>query len=160
MLIGIPAVGKTTFTESFSKRTLLKHISTDLLIEQWAQERNTTYEALWPTWIQHATNCAIAEANDAIRRGEDFLWDQTNLTVKSRRPKLQNIPNSYIKHAVVFYADAKTDRSLIDQRIASRKGKHIPPEVIDRMFRDFTMPSLSEGFDFIRIINVRDQILK
>lgn len=158
MLVGIPGSGKSTWCESLLKRDPLIHtVSTDNHIDRFAQHKGKTYNEVFKQYIKEATFQMFVDAHFEVEHRHDFIWDQTNLTVSSRRSKLEDVPANYIRHAIVFHADPKYDRALIDQRILSRKGKFINSEIIDRMFTSFEMPSLNEGFDFIRVISVRSQ---
>jgi predicted kinase len=81
----------------------------------------------------------------AIEDGKSIIWDQTNLTKKQRREKLKHIPDTYKKTAVYFIVDLKTAL----QRNTQRPGKVIPPEVLERMIKEYELPVLEEGFDEI-----------
>ena len=57
--------------------------------------------------------------------------------------KLRLIPSEYTKIAVWFAIPLQ--EAL--QRNTQREGKVIPPDVLERMYREFEIPSLKEGFD-------------
>jgi hypothetical protein len=94
----------------------------------------------------HLTNTV----NDAIDSNLDIIWDQTNVTVNSRKRKIAMIPDNYEKIAIVFLPP---DIAELYQRLKNRPGKSIPQRVVLQMLDDFQIPTKDEGFDDIRIIN-------
>ena len=85
-----------------------------------------------------------AELRQAIRDKADVVWDQTNLTKKSRAPKLAQIPDTYEKVAVYF--STPSDQEL-KRRLDGRIGKTIPANVVLAMKSQLESPAQSEGFD-------------
>ncbi len=81
--------------------------------------------------------------DQAVEQKRNIIWDQTNLTVKSRSKKLDMIPSSYKKICVDFPIPSDWEKRL------DRPGKVIPTNVRDRMKKMYDNPSLSEGFDEI-----------
>jgi len=148
MLCGIPTSGKTTYlanhvieAECFNYAVL----STDSYIDNRALDNDLTYDEAFNTYIKDAQRRLTSDLEHAVRVGRSIVWDQTNLTPKSRKGKLALIPAHYKKVAIWF------DLSLEDAMIRNqnRPGKIIPPPVLKSMFRSFTPPTLSEGFDQI-----------
>ena len=76
----------------------------------------------------------------------DIVWDQTNLTKKSRKQKLSLLPNTYTKIGCVFEIH---DYEELSRRRELRKEKIIPLDAIENMKKTFEVPSLEEGFDEI-----------
>lgn len=148
MLCGIPTSGKSTYIASFLSATWEPRrvvLSTDSYIESRARDNNITYNEAFNTFIKDAQRRLTFDLEHAIRENLDIVWDQTNLTPKSRKGKLAQVPAHYEKVAIWF------DLSLEDAltRNQNRPGKIIPPPVLKSMFRSFTPPTLSEGFDKI-----------
>ena len=85
---------------------------------------------------------------NAIKNGEDVIYDATNLSRKRRKGFLKELPADVEKIAVV----AATELDVILEQNASRM-RHVPEEVIMRMFKTMTLPRLDEGWDSIRIIS-------
>lgn len=148
MLCGIPTSGKSTY--------LVKHLlelecfdytvlSTDSYIENRAMENNLTYNEVFEEFIKPAQKRLDFDLEHAVRGSRNIIWDQTNLTAKTRKSKLSRIPSNYHKVAVWF------DISLEDAMIRNqqRPGKVIPGSVLKRMFYTFAPPTSSEGFDQI-----------
>ena len=78
-----------------------------------------------------------------------MIWDQTNVSKKSRAPKLAMVPDHYEKIAVVF---ATPDDEELQRRLGSRPGKSIPAHIVMGMASSLQQPTYDEGFD--DIINV------
>lgn len=147
MLIGVPGSGKSTWVarQNFDWiRTRI--ISTDNIIDRRAQELGNTYSEVFNDFIKDATNQMNRDLTQAIANGDDLLWDQTNLTAKSRASKLVKIPKNYHKVAVYF---STPDEQELMRRLANRPGKTIPAKVVANMVLQLQPPTKAEGFDEI-----------
>lgn len=152
MLIGLPGSGKTTwFAEQDLSDKNFVWISTDKFIERLAKQKGKTYNEVWKDNIKSATNQMVGELRTAINTNKDIIFDQTNLSIKSRRQKLQNIPSNYTKEAVIFL----TSPEIIDIINVERKqfGRAIPQHILESMRRTFDISFINnEGFDKITYI--------
>lgn len=165
MLVGLPGTGKSTWTDRFirnyknelSNLSLkteqplefnLSVISTDNIIETIAKQHRLTYNQVFDELTySFAEKLSHKLARIAFERNDVVIWDQTNLSFKSRGKKLQLVPKHYKKTAVLFSIPEDWK-----QRLDSRQGKTIPQHIISRMISTLDPPILSEGFD--EIINV------
>jgi hypothetical protein len=147
MLIGVPASGKSTWRQAHAGHAEI--ISTDDIIDHRAASQGLTYNDVFKDTIKDATELANRHAYKAFLLGKDVVWDQTNLTAKSRKPKLALVPEHYEKIAVVFLTpeDAEWQR-----RLASRPGKSIPQNILMGMRDSLVFPDPEEGFDKIEVI--------
>jgi predicted kinase len=147
MLCGIPTCGKSTFVENGLKTIDRSYVilSTDSYIERKALQYEMTYNDVFNTYIYEATKALNESLRIAVSFDKHIVWDQTNLTPKVRRKKLQKIPNHYLKTAVWF--DVSLEDAMI--RNQQRPGKIIPGEVLKNMHKSFIPPNESEGFDLI-----------
>ena len=148
MLIGVPASGKSTWREQHAGDAVI--VSTDDILEQTAVARGTTYNEVFKENIKFATQLADERARGAFSAGKDVIWDQTNLTPKSRKAKLALVPDNYEKIAVVFVTpeDAEWQR-----RLDSRPGKSIPQNILMGMKSTMAWPDPEEGFDLIQVVD-------
>ena len=148
MLIGLPASGKSTWIKEcrFDLNANVVVVSSDNHIENYAIRLGKTYNDVFQYYIKTATSLMFKDVADAIYNDCDIIWDQTNLSVKSRKSKLKLIPNTYQKIAVVFETP---DNSEHTRRLDARVGKNIPLAVISNMKGQLEIPSLLEGFDII-----------
>jgi predicted kinase len=142
MLIGVPGAGKTTWIKNNKGNAVV--LSTDDYIEKVAAKQGLTYNDVFKDAMGGAVHNLKLNLKSAIANDRDIIWDQTNLTVKSRRDKLKMVPDNYRKVAVFF----SVPNDLRD-RLASRPGKTIPEPVILTMINQLTPPSKEEGFDEI-----------
>jgi predicted kinase len=143
-LVGVPTSGKSTFSSNpkYSKYT---RVSSDDILQEVAKERQQSYNNVFKGNIRFAQIAMMKVLRKAIEEGKSLIWDQTNLTKKQRREKLKHIPEHYKKTAVYFIVDLKTAL----QRNTQRPGKVIPPEILERMIKEYELPVLEEGFDEI-----------
>lgn len=148
MLIGLPASGKSTWVlaqEFDMKKTVI--ISTDNIIENWAEQKGKTYDDVWSKELMRkAVKRAHQQLRRAIRHGYDIVWDQTNLDRKGRVAKMADVPAEYYKVAVFF---CPPDKRELRRRLAGRLGKTIPSAELSRMFKRMRYPAHDEGFDSI-----------
>jgi len=149
MMCGIPCAGKSSYicrgidnTDVFDEYVI---ISTDDYIEVYAKANNKTYNEVFDDVIGEATTRMYKDLERAIQLGKSIIWDQTNVSRKSRIKKLKKIPDTYTKTAVVL--PITLEEAVI--RNSQRANKFIPRSVITRMYHQFEMPTEDEGFDVI-----------
>jgi len=143
-LVGIPTSGKSTFSNN-PKYSKYVRVSSDDILQEIAKERQQSYNTVFKGNIRFAQIAMMKVLRKAIEENKSILWDQTNLTKKQRREKIKQIPAHYKKTAVYFVIDLKTAL----QRNTQRPGKVIPPEVLERMIKEYELPTNEEGFDEI-----------
>jgi len=148
MLCGIPTSGKSTYVKKLKSMKYWENavvLSTDDYIEEYAKRVGQTYNEVFDDVIPDATRqleIAFIEAKD---KGKDIIFDQTNLSKKTRRKKLSKLPSCYRRTAVWFQIDL--EEAL--KRNKTREGKFIPESILKRMYHQFEVPTYDEGFDFI-----------
>ena len=152
MLIGVPASGKSTWREQFFETNRAMIISTDDTLEDIAATQNKTYNDVFKDNIKFANKLMDIHMRVALESDMDIVWDQTNLTVKSRKGKLDKVPEHYEKIAVVFLTpeDAEWQRRL------DRPGKSIPQNILMGMKSSMEFPDPEEGFDRIQVVGGED----
>jgi predicted kinase len=153
MLCGLPTSGKSTFVSKLLQDPAYKNLvilSTDSYIESVAQRMNSTYNDVFDDTIGEATRQLELTLIEAKDRGKSLIWDQTNLTPKSRKKKLSKIPSAYARIAIWF--DIALDEAL--KRNQQRPGKMIPENVLRSMSQQFVSPPCDEGFDVVIKENV------
>ena len=158
MLCGVPGSGKSTWTSQFvystntSKMTNEDHnktivLSTDNIIDIIALQYKLTYNEVFDDIsYSFAEKIMHKVAKYAFGRADVVIWDQTNLTPKSRAKKLAMVPNGWIKTAVVLKTP---DYEELYRRLSNRHGKIIPDNVIRSMLKNYIKPTKDEGFDHI-----------
>jgi predicted kinase len=156
-LCGIPCSGKSTYVNKLKKIPYWENaivLSTDNYIEKVAQEHNTTYSEIFEDCIDEATRqleLAFIEAKD---KGKNIIYDQTNLSRKTRKKKLSKLPSLYARGVVYF--EISLEEAL--RRNENREGKYIPKSVLKRMWHQLEVPTLEEGFDYYEKIDCQETI--
>lgn len=154
MMIGLPASGKSTWVNQFvashsSTMSALFVVSTDDIIEMIGNRYGMTYNQVFDELTySFAEKMSHKLARHAIRNNMNLIWDQTNLTEKSRARKLNLVPVSVYKRIAVYFPIPDD----LDKRLLSRPGKNIPSNVIENMKNILEEPKLSEGFDQIIVV--------
>ena len=143
-LVGLPGSGKSTWAE---QRFLLPIVGTDRWIDKFAADLGQTYNEVFDSHIKEATRLFNEQVAELVSQGRDFVWDQTNLSVKSRRAKLAQLKN-YQVSAVAF----EIDPDELARRQANRPGKTIPAHVLRSMTDSYQRPTLEEGFYRVSIV--------
>ena len=144
MLVGVPTSGKSTFSNQ-QKYSKYIRISSDDILQEVAKERQQSYNTVFKGNVRFAQIAMMKVLRKAIEDGKSIIWDQTNTSKKQRKEKLKHIPAHYKKTAVYFIVDLKTAL----QRNTQIPGKVIPPEILERMIKEYELPTLEEGFDEI-----------
>jgi predicted kinase len=153
MLVGVPAVGKSTWIEKeFQGECAV--ISTDDIIQVMADIEGKTYDDVFLKYIKPAERTMWDEFDEAIE-GEmtPIVIDRTNVSVQSRKKFFDRLNNFHKNHgyeieAVVFQTPEKDEW---ERRLNNRPGKTIPQNILDNMVQSMVQPTLSEGFSKISI---------
>jgi predicted kinase len=151
-LVGIPCSGKSTYVEKLKKMKYWENavvLSTDAYIEKEAQRMGLTYNQIFDDVIGDATRELELQLNMAKDKGKNIIWDQTNLSVKSRRKKLLKIPSFYARG--VIYFEISLEEAL--ERNNHREGKFIPESILKRMYHQLEIPTKNEDFDYVERVN-------
>jgi len=120
-------------------------LSTDNYIDREAQRVGMTYNEAFEDLIDSATRQLEIDFIEAKDNGRDIIWDQTNLTIKTRRKKLSKLPSYYRRGAVYF--EISLEEAL--ERSKHREGKLIAKDILKRMYNQFEIPTITEGFDYV-----------
>ena len=148
MLCGIPTSGKSTYVDKLLAMDYWKNsvvLSTDYFVEFYAKKQGKTYNEVFDEYIKEATQKMELNIQYAIDNGKDIIWDQTNLTAGTRKKKLRRLPPEY--HRGVIYFELTLEEAL--ERNNHRKGKFIPKDILKRMWHQFEIPTVSEGFEYV-----------
>ena len=171
MLVGLPASGKSTFVRHYRLAALgapdlVGHVhvaSLDNLVDLHSRD-DEQYPDAWAR-MQRSGELKLlekemfAEAGRFISIYESYttlntipgilIWDQTNLTIKSRAKKLEmfNHPK-WFKVAYVFEPSLDELERRLDVR-REQTGKAIPPAVMESMYKSYEKPTEDEGFNLV-----------
>lgn len=147
VLVGVPGSGKSTWAETQDWKNECAYVSTDKIVEHYAESVGKTYSEVFDEYMPTAVKLMTEEVVEAREKGLDIIWDQTSTTKKSRARKIRMLHN-YFKIAVVFKTP---EHDELQRRISNRPGKYIPEHVMKSMVESFEEVSLDEGFDLIWI---------
>ena len=142
MLIGVPGSGKSTWTANQDWAKDCSIVSSDRFIDEHAAKEGKTYNEVFDDYVKIATKLMENQVLIAQANNMDIIWDQTNMSAKSRAKKLAMLPNCE-KIAVVFDTPPKEE---LDRRLASRPGKMISEAIVNSMISSYNEPTEEEGF--------------
>ncbi len=142
MLIGVPGSGKSTWTANQDWAKDIPVVSSDRFIDAHAEKEGKTYNEVFDEYVKIATKLMENQVLICKANNLDVIWDQTNMSAKSRAKKLAML-DGYEKIAVVFRTPEKAE---LDRRLASRPGKHISEAIIKNMIESYVEPTEEEGF--------------
>lgn len=154
-LVGLPCSGKSTYIKENYKDYAI--ISNDAIIEEYAKNNGIKYNEAWKSVKNDyvLTECQ-KRFQAAVKMGRPILIDNTNMTVKSRS---KYEAKGYQKNAIVFLID-DAERQRRAQKRANETGKLVPESAIDKMKSIFKMPTFSEGFSNITVVETNGNQVK
>ena len=168
VMVGLPATGKSTRVES--QREIYDAIDTDVFvystdryIEDAARHFGKTYNEMFEDNIKGATAAMEQLLSEAIEKGSDVIWDQTNLGVKKRKNIVNRMKQAGYRVRCVCIMPPEPSR-ISDQkdwkyRLENRPGKNIPNYVLTNMIESYTLPTADEGFDTISFYNMHGALI-
>ena len=140
VMIGLPASGKSLYSREVSDNATI--VSSDKVREKIFGDENIQGGAVDIFKVVHD------KILEAIFRGEDVVFDATNISYKHRRQLLQKVRKYKVRTVGVLVA---TPIDEVKENNLSRDRK-VPEYVIDRMLKSFYVPFWGEGWDDIEII--------
>lgn len=152
VMVGLPGSGKSTWAhqQALGHSSKYSIISTDYFLEMDAKKYGQDYTWAFETRFKKCNQKAMEQARMAIKEKKHIIWDQTHMTLKSRRRALSMVTKDYNKIVVVFELELRELFARIEKR-GKTTGKIIPPHVIDNMQDYYKFPTLEEGFDKIYV---------
>ena len=146
VLVGLPASGKSTFSEGLEKLGVVKTFSSDAVREEKfgdasIQEKNGK-------GAKYIFGIMDERVKKALYDDYDVVYDATSLTRKTRMALLEKMKGYYDTTTAVFF-DTLLDECLERN---SRRDRVVPVDVILKMNKNLEEPSYDEGFDRILIV--------
>lgn len=151
LLVGVPASGKSTFIDTWVDTNDYEILSTDNIIQSWAEQQGLTYDQAFGDRIKIADREFWDSISSAADAGKNMVIDRTNLSVKSRKKIIDHVgKQGYEFEAYVF---PTPDAVEWEKRLNNRPGKTIPKNILASMKSNFNMPTEDEGFTLISIVS-------
>lgn len=141
-LIGVPGSGKSTWIQNQTWALGLTVVSTDAWVEREAERVGKTYSEIFDEYMPKAVEMMAIQVENARDKNLDIIWDQTSVTLASRRRKFNMLKN--YEHIAVVFKTPETQE--LERRLNGRPGKTIPKYVIESMIKNFDPPTEDEGF--------------
>jgi predicted kinase len=157
MLIGVPGSGKSFWTERHVAKAKRPYtiLSSDAVLLEWAAPHGFSYAKARDYFDIRTVLDEVHKRYDAaLGRGDDLIFDQTNMTVGHRAEWLAKLPPSYHKTAVIFVVSDPVLKARLKER-EQRTGKVVPWEVVERMARQYANSGAPTRDEFDKIIRVR-----
>lgn len=152
MLMGLPGSGKSTgrkdamfnieFMENGRDTVIL---STDDYVENLAEETGRTYQEAFVEGTKESHKVMHEKREDAIKNRKNVIWDQTNLTVKTRAKKINQFPKEYYK--VIIWYNTDITKILATNEARHATGRSLPNSVLKDMIENLEAPTKNENFD-------------
>lgn len=140
VMCGLPGSGKSTFAEKLSSAEGHTILSSDQLREEMFGDVNN----------QNNNGKVFEElhrrARELLEAGEKVIIDATN-TNRKRRIHLANTFKQYTK--AVYYMNVPMAVASLQNENRERK---VPEFVIDRMYKNLHVPTFSEGWDDVVLV--------
>lgn len=142
VLVGVPGSGKSTWVQNQDWAKDCAVVSTDAWVEAHARAVGKTYDQVFKEYMSQAVDKMIDDVEFAKCQNKDIIWDQTSVSINSRKKKFKMLPD-YEHIAVVFDTPPE---SILMKRLASRPGKTIPWSVVQSMIANYDQPTTDEGY--------------
>lgn len=141
MMVGLPGSGKTTFAHNIEKGAIV--ISSDIIRKE-----------LWGSEEKQGDNKIVFEelekrVMENLAADKSVVYDATNIKAKKRKDflyRLRKIPNV---NTVCMLMSVPYEQCLERN---NERGRVVPEEVIERMYMNFEIPQIREGWNQINII--------
>ncbi len=156
MLVGLPGSGKSTWMAPYLLRGY-GIVSTDDYIEKMAQSMGKTYGDIFKTTIGAATKWMDNQFNIYARAAQNIVWDQTNLSMKSRRKKLNQLTDAGYNVIAVAFEIPTNELTKRREHRERETGKKISESVLEEMGKSYQRPTRLEGFSKVYIVTANGE---
>lgn len=146
MLIGLPGSGKSFYTKKLNEETGAIIHSSDAIREELFGSEEVQTESSKVFDLLHR------RVKEDLAKGNDVIYDATNINSKRRRAFLQELKKYNCKKTAIFIA-TPYEKCLKQNKLRARK---VPEYVIKRMYMSFNVPCMQEGFDEVEVIYPED----
>lgn len=140
VMIGVPASGKSTIARAnCAELEDCVLVSSDSIREKlYGDEAVQGNGAL-------VFDLLYREVNYQLRKGKDVIIDATNLRRRDRKRAIQ-MGHDCGHEVTALYCATTLDKAL---EWNNKRKRHVPEDVIRRMFKALEAPTYEEGFQYI-----------
>ena len=142
-LVGLPGSGKSTYAKELSKETGALIFSSDVIREEIGADGGDTSKHSEVFQILHR------RLKGGLLRGNDVIYDATNISYKNRVSFLNELGKLNIEINKICIITATPYE--VCKMFNRMRTEAVPDEVIDRMYKSWTTPYYSEGWDQIYV---------
>jgi predicted kinase len=153
ILVGPPLSGKSTWVKKNAPNHLI--LSRDEITLELGKTDNYN-EAFLSVDHDLVNKIYIQKQKDALKSGQNLVFDLTHMSEKSRRRSLQGLPKQMKRKAVMFLTGYDTLIKRNEIR-GKEQNKWMNQYVMLNMMSRLSMPMKSEGFDEIQYVFEEDQ---
>ena len=144
VMVGLPCSGKTTYAKLLAEEIDGIVVSSDGIREEWYGDEAIQGD---PSKIFREVEQRCVKS---LKECVSVVMDATNMNAKKRTNFLRQLPSCY-KACVVMAVPF--NECLARDEVRSR---HVGPEVMEKMRKNFQMPYYNEGWDHIEIYYPKD----
>jgi len=141
MLVGIPGSGKSEVARKYEKKGYKIHSSDELRRELYLDINNQNNNVKLFEILHKRIK------NDLIN-GENVVYDATNISYKRRKNFIESLNKIECSKIALVIATPFNECIKRDKE----RERSVGNQVIDRMYKSFSMPSKMEGFNKINIL--------
>lgn len=141
MLVGLPASGKSTYSDVFTKFGYTIHSSDAIREELFGNQGDQSDHQL-------VFNILHKRIKEDLKAGRSTVYDATNISAKRRMAFLREIERYNAETACFFIATPYQECIERDKNREHSVGE----DVIKRMYMNFWVPHYYEGWDRIEIL--------
>lgn len=146
MMVGLPASGKSTYAKKLAKEYNANIHSSDEIREELSGDVNNQNinELVFKTLHNRI--------KEDLKNGKNCIYDATNINYKRRMAFLNEL--NKIPCEKICYLTATPYEECLKNN--ANRGRKVPEEVIERMYRHFDVPWYYEGWDKIEVEYFKD----
>jgi heterogeneous nuclear ribonucleoprotein U-like protein 1 len=145
MMVGLPAAGKTTWAEKWTKDHPDKRymvLGTNLALDQMKVPgllRKQNYGERFDRLMDRATGIFNTLLDRATKTARNYILDQTNVYKSARKRKLRAFVD-YRKIAVVIFPRPEEIKVRSAKRF-KEMGKEVPADAVNEMLANYVIPT-------------------
>lgn len=169
VLVGPPAIGKSTYTKKVLSSLQPVIISRDEIVEQVTKKNGMTYNEYYKKFNDPSVKSLSDEIEnilqnrfiEAVQNNNNIVADMTHMNKRSRKKTLSLADNKqYEKIAVVFKFEKdmiphlqKLSKIREKEYVLNGQTKFIPDHVFEEMINVFEPVEIEEGFDSVLLVD-------